>query len=237
MGFVFQPRRLAQAAALSVLAGSCVALAATPAEAILTFYIFENPANSNKVRLQAQGSLNLGAPDIGPTSNACSLKGSIDFDASLLCAGSFGDTVTYTSVTPFANTANFLNYVPSSLIVDGISASDNLPTANPNPTPYAFLDALSNRFYISPNYVSGGLISSFSDFSGTFTQLGFGNTTGTLGTWTIGTGPVTDSINIQFGAPPGPGPGPGSTVPGPLPVLGGAAAFGWSRRLRRRIQA
>ncbi len=31
------------------------------------------------------------------------------------------------------------------------------------------------------------------------------------------------------------GPGPGDTVPGPLPVLGAAAAFGFSRKLRRRI--
>lgn len=29
----------------------------------------------------------------------------------------------------------------------------------------------------------------------------------------------------------------GSAVPGPLPLLGGAAAFGWSRRLRRRLQS
>jgi hypothetical protein len=28
---------------------------------------------------------------------------------------------------------------------------------------------------------------------------------------------------------------PRSVVPGPLPVLGGMAAFGWSRRLRRRV--
>ena len=27
-----------------------------------------------------------------------------------------------------------------------------------------------------------------------------------------------------------------ASVPGPLPVLGGAVAFGWSRRLRRRIR-
>lgn len=31
------------------------------------------------------------------------------------------------------------------------------------------------------------------------------------------------------------GPGPGDSVPGPLPVLGAAAAFGFSRKLRRRI--
>lgn len=30
---------------------------------------------------------------------------------------------------------------------------------------------------------------------------------------------------------------PDPAVPGPLPLLGGAAAFGWSRKLRRRISA
>jgi len=231
MGFVFQPRRLAQAAALSVLAGSCVALAATPAEAILTFYIFENPANSNKVRLQAQGSLNLGSPLLPSAPNACSPNGAINFLARQVCAGTEGDSLTY-AITPVANTSNFDNYMPK-LDLSGITSSPNNPVSNPNPSPFVFLDSFSNSFYISPNYVSGGQILSYSDFSGTFADLFFSSTTGTLGTWAIG----SDSINVQFGAPPGPGPGPGSTVPGPLPVLGGAAAFGWSRRLRRRIQA
>ena len=31
-------------------------------------------------------------------------------------------------------------------------------------------------------------------------------------------------------------PTPGAPVPGPLPLMGAAAALGWSRRLRRRIQ-
>ena len=34
-----------------------------------------------------------------------------------------------------------------------------------------------------------------------------------------------------------PGQAPGDEVPGPLPVLGIAAAFGYSRKLRKRIQA
>ena len=34
-----------------------------------------------------------------------------------------------------------------------------------------------------------------------------------------------------------PNEGPTNEVPGPLPVLGAAAAFGWSRKIRRRIQA
>lgn len=28
---------------------------------------------------------------------------------------------------------------------------------------------------------------------------------------------------------------PAASVPGPLPLMGAAAAFGWSRRLRRRV--
>ena len=31
-------------------------------------------------------------------------------------------------------------------------------------------------------------------------------------------------------------PMPGAPVPGPLPLMGAAAPFGWSRRLRRRMQ-
>ena len=31
-------------------------------------------------------------------------------------------------------------------------------------------------------------------------------------------------------------PGPASEVPGPLPILGAGAAFGFSRRLRHRIK-
>jgi hypothetical protein len=33
-----------------------------------------------------------------------------------------------------------------------------------------------------------------------------------------------------------PDEGPTNEVPGPLPILGGAAAFGWSRKMRRRIR-
>lgn len=34
-----------------------------------------------------------------------------------------------------------------------------------------------------------------------------------------------------------PSPSPGSSVPGPLPLLGAGAAFGWSRRLRCRLKS
>jgi hypothetical protein len=44
--------------------------------------------------------------------------------------------------------------------------------------------------------------------------------TGTLGSW---------SLNLQGSSP--------ASVPGPLPLLGAGAAFGWSRRLRKRSRA
>lgn len=47
-----------------------------------------------------------------------------------------------------------------------------------------------------------------------------GDDTGSLGSW---------ALNLQGSAP--------TPVPGPLPLLGAGAAFGWSRRLRKRSRA
>jgi len=44
------------------------------------------------------------------------------------------------------------------------------------------------------------------------------------------------SMTLAPQAGPGPGPDPGpDPVPGPLPLMGAGAAFGWSRKLRRRL--
>jgi MYXO-CTERM domain-containing protein len=52
--------------------------------------------------------------------------------------------------------------------------------------------------------------------------------------YTETTGHYIDFSNISFLQADGPGP---ASVPGPLPLLGVGAAFGWSRRLRKRIAA
>jgi MYXO-CTERM domain-containing protein len=63
------------------------------------------------------------------------------------------------------------------------------------------------------------------------------------GTWTLryeDTTPIAplsiNSWSISVTDETGPGPGP-ADVPGPLPLAGLAAAFGWSRLLRKRIRA
>jgi MYXO-CTERM domain-containing protein len=91
------------------------------------------------------------------------------------------------------------------------------------------MDGSRNFFTIDSAYISSTPIVSSATFNGTtLAALGF-TTTGLIGTWTLdGT---SESIQVILGAPTP----PGATVPGPLPLLGAGAAFGWSRRLRKRI--
>ena len=91
-------------------------------------------------------------------------------------------------------------------------------------------------FAIDPGYTPGTPITSTATFnSTTIGGLGF-TTTGLLGTWTLqpldGSDPYTanDTIELVIAAPPS------AAVPGPLPLLGAGAAFGWARRLRKRTQ-
>lgn len=85
----------------------------------------------------------------------------------------------------------------------------------PPPSPTQF-------FSIDPLYTNNTPILSKS----TFLNTSFGFTTpGLIGTWRIrGT---SETIDLVVGKP----------VPGPLPLFGAAAAYSWSRRLRRRIAA
>ena len=83
-------------------------------------------------------------------------------------------------------------------------------------------------FGIQSTYSSGDPVVSSATFAGqTLAGLGF-TTPGLLGTWTLAV--TNDTINVVVGAPPA-----SASAPGPLPVFGAAAAFGYSRRLRRRV--
>ena len=89
----------------------------------------------------------------------------------------------------------------------------------------------SERIGLDPGFLGGSYLSE-AIFSGrSLASEGF-TATGLVGTWTIdGT---SESINVCIGYGPC-ASDPTSSVPGPLPLLGAGAAFGWSRRLRKRI--
>jgi len=69
------------------------------------------------------------------------------------------------------------------------------------------------------------MISSATFNGETLASMGFTTTTGLIGTWTLNG--TSETIQVVLGQP-------SAAVPGPLPLLGAGAAFGWSRRLRKR---
>jgi hypothetical protein len=91
------------------------------------------------------------------------------------------------------------------------------------------INGFGQQFSLASAYVSNTPIVSSATFNGrTLAGLGF-TTTGLIGTWSL-TG-TSETINVFLGNPVS------AAVPGPLPLLGAGAAFGWSRRLRKRIAA
>ena len=79
---------------------------------------------------------------------------------------------------------------------------------------------------MDPTYVSGSPILSRATFNArTLADLDI-TAEGLIGTWILAE--TGDKINVFAGSP-------ATGAPNPLPLFGAAAAFGWSRRLRRRL--
>jgi len=188
------------------------------AKAALTYYIFESAGN---VEVQAVGSLLL--PNSSQPMSSCGAVpgGAIISVSALLCAGPEGsaDIFNIQGPTSFNGTVGILP-------ADTVSG---IPT-------FLVGSQSSKLFAIDIGYAFGTPITSTATFnSTTLAGLGF-TTTGLLGTWTLqpkdGSDPYTanDTIQVVIGAPPP------ASVPGPLPLLGAGAAFGWARHLRKRTQ-
>jgi len=120
--------------------------------------------------------------------------------------------------------------IPTSLSSSSDSGISSLLIYNDTMSPF-----LSALFAVNDTYISGASIFSSSTFTGiTLASLGMPNS-GTLGTWTLfdpgDPSYIGDTISVQVNASQSP-----ASVPGPLPILGVAATFGFSRKLRKRIK-
>jgi hypothetical protein len=189
-------------------APAAVLLTQGQAKAVLTYNIFESGGN---VVIQASGSLNLTGAAPAST-GSCGISGGIG--SSFLCTGP----------DPGAN-------IPAFRISGPASVGSVFFSANSVSGIYTSFFTGPKQLIIDSAYVSNAPIVSSATFNGkTLASMGF-TTTGLIGTWTLdGT---SESIQVILGAP---SPS-GAAVPGPLPLLGAGAAFGWSRRLRKRISA
>ena len=196
-----------------VAAPAALLLSQGQAKAVLTYNIFESTGN---LVIQTSGSLNLSNVS-GLGGSSCGAGGAFSLDNPAICTGPNATLVFYNTSGPNTFGGNG-NLSPAST-VSGISTIFNVFYSIPG-----FLPGL---FFIGSSYVSNTPIVSSATFNGTdLATLGF-TTPGLIGTWTIdGT---SETINVVIGAPSA------AAVPGPLPLLGAGAAFGWSRRLRKRI--
>jgi len=177
------------------------------AKAVLTYNIFESGGD---VVVQASGSINLtGAAQTG--TGDCPIDGFIVSSVAAICTGaSVGSIPLYGIVGPQAFNGNAFIFASS---VSGLEVAFN---------------GIDGEFIIDSAYVSNTPIVSSATFtSTTLAGLGF-TTTGLIGTWTLNG--TSETIQVFLGPP-------AAAVPGPVPLLGAGAAFGWSRRLRKRIAA
>jgi MYXO-CTERM domain-containing protein len=192
----------------SLLAAPAVLLLSQgQAQAILTYNIFESAGN---VVVQTNGSLDLtGLTPIG--TSACGANGGLMSDFAIVCTGPPNPGFLF-GVTGPSSFNGSVNQFPASSV-------SGLHTA---------LVGGAENFSIQSSYISSTSINSSATFNGTtLAGLGF-TTTGLIGTWTLSNG---ETINVVIGNPSP----PSAATPGPLPLLGAGAAFGWSRRLRKRI--
>jgi len=216
--------RLSKAASRLTLTGLAVPavllLSQDRAEAILTYYIFED---AGSLKIQTKGSLNLTGLTSQDANECVGTPGGAFVASTAICSGaeSVGVANLYrqysiTNVTPFTAGSGGLSPATST---SGIA--NWVDNSNPN------------TFSIY-NYTSGAEIASYAIFSGiNLTSVGLSSISSgtTIGSWYLGAdaNDTTRQINVIVGAPPA------DPAPAPLPLLGAAGAFGWSRRLRRRI--
>jgi len=184
-------------------------LSADPAKAILNIAIFDDGPN---LKIEVTGCLSELGPQIG--NSTCDLPGRL-FSPAIICTGILTDSQLYSISGPagFGGTAHLFP-------ADFVSG------------PFFGINAASPPIIgIDPIYVLGQPFLSSATFNNTSAAAQGFTVPGLVGTWTIdGT---SESINLFVG----PSPTPPSAVPGPLPLFGAGAAFGWSRRMRRRIVA
>ena len=192
---------------------------AQPAQAVLIFNFYESGSD---LVIEGTGSLNLPLSSLG--SGFCPASGLLSLDTStLFCTGPNAGGPVYAITGPTTLGAGIIT-------TNVFSSSDSGINLGIGIGGYGY-----GQFLIDSTYVSGTSIFSSSTFTGkTLASLGMPNS-GILGTWTlIDPGDPTyvgDTISVQVNASRS-----SASVPGPLPILGLAAAFGFSRKLRKRMK-
>jgi hypothetical protein len=226
------------------------------------FKIFQNSANNIPLNLNFQSfsSLVPGAPNINLTGIGFKIAGNADGSGTAMVGGN--PRVSNQSET--ANTQPFIAYAPKFMFKSGQPGSPlagvvtGAPqNANPNPVNCVgsqtcpgmggnVIPSDSTRtLNLQGNYDGFGGFASINNswsgfgvssndgsanFTGTGADLAF-NFDPTVAGSVVNKPFIMGFIAVQYQY------NDASPVPGPLPLFGAAAAFGWSRRLRKRVSS
>jgi len=196
------------------------------AEAILNYYIF---ADGGNLKIETRGSLMLTGLS-SQTGSVCTPPppgGFLQPSQALICSGVEAVGNPYRKYN-LSGPKDF-DYVDSG---SGNSVGPANATTGSRNWLWAKESPVDSYFYIIDPYDNGPINSSATFTDKSLASVGLDSTSpGTnIGSWTFfGDTNPTNVINVIVGAPPG------LPVPAPLPLFGTAAAYGWSRRLRRRI--
>ena len=189
------------------------------ADAALTYNIFNSGPN---VVVETSGSLNLGSVDTLFNNVCLTNPQSVGFIQS---NASFGNLCTGPNTGPVLQ--GFIITGPTAFSAGVVNQVGSSATGKTT-----WLGATRSAFFVDPTYMQNSPLISTATFNNTtLSSLGFSDSAiaaGLIGTWTINN--TGDTIKVVLGAPANP-------VPAPLPLIGAASAFGWSRRLRKRIKS
>jgi hypothetical protein len=210
-----------------LLAPAAVVLGQDQAKAVLNVNIFESGSN---LKMTVTGSIapgNAGSSAAQPSGcfGSGSLSGEFNpADPSTLCSGIDDPQSAFADITGPTGWGGTGYLFPASSVTG--KSFQMYPSSYNTGTSYdPNFEQYKSTYALDPSYILGQPFFSSATFNGaSLASQGF-TQTGLIGTWTIdGT---TESINVYV-APP---------APGPLPLLGAGAAFGWTRRLRKRASS
>lgn len=188
---------------------ACAVFHAGSAKAVLVYELIEQGSD---VQVKLSGSLS-GLP--AATSSGYGFS-SFQPNYGMISFGAFGSANSYTISGP----SNF--GTGGALTITGVTSGV---------TKVGLASAGSpDGLFLSNSYVQGDPLTASGLITGkTLSTLGLSSTSGLVASWTVG----SDSIELWAGAKPAASP---AAAPGPLPLLGAGAAFGYSRRLRSRLR-
>ena len=197
-------------------------LSQAQAKAMLNVNIFDEGSN---LKVTVTGSISAGnAGIIAAATDQCYFNGALtgqSFNTTLgrayICTGYDQASVFYALTGPPGFGGNGSVAADSveglSFQLYGLAYSDG------------FWEEYNYTYALDPDYVLGQPFYSSATFNGRSLSSEGLTARGLVGTWTING--TSESINVYIGST--------EQAPGPLPLFGAAAAFGWSRRLRKRI--